>query len=260
MAGTLLGDLLLRFDLLLLIFARMLGLFTTAPVWSNRMVPVQLRAAISFGTAVVLFPLLEPPELPATLVGLIPMVLRELLVGMTIGFVASLIFSAVQFAGQLLDVGMGLSMINVLDPMSNTQMPVMGNFLYILSLLIFFGVNGHHMLIEAVVDSYRLLPIGAAVLSTEASGQLVLIAGTMFVIALKIAAPVLAAIFVTTVTLGILNRVVPQMNVFIIGLPVQFGVGIFMLAVVMPLYLAFLRLVFDMLFAEIAGVLQLLEG
>lgn len=251
---------LLRFDLLLLLFVRMMGLFATAPIWSNRLVPVQVRVAISAGAAVVISPLFPDPVMPPNLVGLIPLVLRELLVGMAIGFVASLALAAVQFAGMILDMNMGLAMVNVLDPMTQTQMPIMGNFLYILGLLIFFTINGHHMLIEAVMDSYSLVPIGTASVTPELSFRMVEIAANLFVVGLKVAAPVLAALFLTMVALGILNRAVPQMNVFIIGIPIQLAVGVFMVMVVLPLYVTFLQVIFRGMFTDIYGVLRLLGG
>lgn len=249
-----------RIDLLLLIFVRMMGLFATAPIWSNRTVPAQLRVALAFGTAIVVLPLFEYPEMPVSLIGLIPMAVKELLVGMIIGFVATLAFSAVQLAGALLDINMGMNMMNVLDPMSNTQVPIMGNFLYILALLIFFSINGHHLLLRALMDSYALLPLGTAVLSEAASQSIVITATNVFVIGLKVAAPVLAALFLTTVALGILNRAVPQMNVFVVGMPLQMGVGIFMMVIVLPLYVGFLQLIFRGMFTDVYNAIRLLKG
>jgi flagellar biosynthetic protein FliR len=249
-----------RIDIFLLLFVRMLGLFMTAPVWSNRLVPVQLRVAISFGVAVVVSPLFRDVPMPDSLATLVVLVVRELLVGMVIGFVAALALSAVQLAGQLLDVNMGLSMVNLLDPMTNTQMPVMGNFLYILALLIFFTINGHHMLLQAVMDSYALIPIGKAAMTPNLAQTVVNMGGNMFLLGFKVAAPVLAALFLTTVALGILNRAVPQMNVFVIGLPVQLGVGVFMLMVVLPLYISFLHVLFRGMSADILTVMRLFKG
>jgi len=249
-----------RLDLLLLLFMRMIGLFATAPIWSNRLIPTQLRVALAFGTAMVVFPLFTPPAMPATLLGLAPMALQELLVGMIIGFVAALTLAAVQFAGQLLDLSMGMSIANVLDPTTNTQMPILGNFLYILAILIFFTINGHHVLIQSVMDSYALVPIGKAVMTTDLSAAVVEVAGRLFILGFKIAAPVLGAVFLTTVALGILNRAVPQMNVFVVGMPVQLGMGIFILMVVLPIYVTFLQVIFRGLFDDILRMLQLLKG
>lgn len=249
-----------RIDIFLLLFVRMIGLFTTAPIWSNRLVPVQLRVAIAFGTAVVVSPLFREMALPESLPALAALAVRELLVGMVIGFVAALVLSAVQLAGQILDVNMGLSMVNLLDPMTNTQMPVIGNFMFILATLIFFTINGHHMLLQALMDSYALVPVGKAVMTTTLAESVVNMGSNLFLIGFKIAAPVLAALFMTTVALGILNRAVPQMNVFVIGMPVQLGVGVFMLVVVLPLFVSFLHVLFRGMSADILTLLRLLKG
>jgi len=249
-----------RLDIFLLLFVRMLGLFTTAPIWSNRLVPVQLRVAIAFGTAVVVSPLFREMPMPDSLGALATLVVRELLVGMVIGFVAAIVMSAVQLAGQILDINMGLSMVNLLDPMTNTQMPVVGNFLYVLSILIFFTINGHHMLLQALMDSYALVPIGKAVITPTLAESVVKMGSSLFLIGFKVAAPVLAALFLTTVALGVLNRAVPQMNVFVIGMPVQLGVGVFMLMVVLPLFVSFLHVLFRGMSTDIMTLLRLLKG
>lgn len=253
------GPMLERLDILLLLFARMMGLFATAPVWSNKLVPVQMRVALAMGTAVVVSPLFREMDPVATLPAMVMLVVKELLVGMVIGFVAALTFAAVQFAGQLLDLNMGLSMVNLLDPMTNTQMPVMGNFLYILSLLIFFTINGHHMLLTALMDSYALVPLGSATMNGPLAEAVMRMGGNLFLLGFKVAAPVLAAIFLTTIALGVLNRAVPQMNVFVVGLPIQLAVGVFMTMVVLPLYVSFLHLLFRGMSVDIMTLLRLLK-
>lgn len=254
-----LDPILQRLDIFLLLFVRMMGLFATAPVWSNRLVPVQIRVALAMVTAVVVAPLFAAMEPVQSLVALVVLAVRELLVGMVIGFVAALAFAAVQLAGQLLDLNMGLSMVNLLDPMTNTQMPVMGNFLYILALLIFFTINGHHMLLRAVMDSYALVPLGSASLSPNVAETIANMGANLFLLGFKVAAPVLAAIFLTTIALGVLNRAVPQMNVFVIGMPVQLAVGVFMTMIFLPLYVSFLHVLFNGMSTDIMTLLRLLR-
>lgn len=248
-----------RLDIFLLLFLRMMGLFATAPIWSNRLVPVQIRVALAMVTAVVVAPLFTAMAPVESLAALVVLAVRELLVGMVIGFVAALAFAAVQLAGQLLDLNMGLSMVNLLDPMTNTQMPVMGNFLYILAMLIFFTINGHHMLLRAVMDSYALVPLGTANLSPNLAETVANMGANLFLLGFKVAAPVLAAIFLTTIALGVLNRAVPQMNVFVIGMPVQLAVGLFMTMVFLPLYVSFLHVLFNGMSTDILTLLRLLR-
>lgn len=249
-----------RIDLILLMWIRVMGLFTTAPVWSNRQVPVQVRVALSFAIGLLLHGLIDQPAPAVSLVALIPVALKELLVGMLIGFVVAVAFAAFQFAGELLDINIGFTMMNVLDPITNTQSPLLGNFLYILALLIFFSINGHHMLFESILDSYRVVPVDAAVVTGALTEHLVQSAAKIFVIGLQIALPVLSALLLTAIALGIMNRTVPQMNVFVMGMPIQMFVGIALLAVVLPLYLIALRAVFGGLYDDIQVIIRMLKG
>ncbi len=260
MSLGILDSLLQRIDLLLLLVLRMVGLFMTAPVLSNRIVPVQMRLAVSFAVAMIVSPLFQEVPPVTTMAALVPLAVQELLVGITVGFVSSLLFSVVQLAGQLLDISMGLSIMNVLDPLTNQQMPVLGNLLYMVSILIFFGLNGHHTLIRAVMDSYVLVPLGTAVFNAAAAQSIVALGSQLFLIAFKIAAPILAAVFLTTLALGVLNRAMPQMNVFVVGMPVQFAAGLVLLVIVLPLFVSFLQVLFRTMFDEILTVLRLLKG
>jgi flagellar biosynthetic protein FliR len=260
MTLPLLEALLPRIDLILLMWIRVMGLFTTAPVWSNRQVPIQVRVALSFAIGLLLHGLIPQPAPVVNLIQLVPLALKELLVGMLIGFVVAMAFAAFQFAGELLDINIGFTMMNVLDPVTNTQSPLLGNFLYILALLVFFTINGHHMLFRALLDSYQVVPVDGAALTGALTEHLVQSAAKIFAIGLQVAIPVLAALLLTAVALGIINRTVPQMNVFVVGLPVQLFVGTALLAVILPLYLAALRGVFGGLFDDILLVIRLLKG
>lgn len=260
MAVPFLEALLPRIDLILLMWIRVMGLFTTTPVFSNRQVPVQIRVALAFVIGLLLHGLIPQPAPVVNLVQLIPIALKELVVGMLIGFVVAMAFAAFQFAGELLDINIGFTMMNVLDPVTNTQSPLLGNFLYILALLFFFAINGHHMLFTAIMDSYRAVPVDGAVVTGALTDHLVQSAAKIFVIGLQVAIPVLAALLLTAVALGIMNRTVPQMNVFVMGLPVQMFVGIALLAVILPLYLTALRAVFGGLYDDIQLIIRLLKG
>lgn len=249
-----------RLDLFVLVFARMLGLFTSSPIWSNPFIPVQLRIALAMGLALLVMPLVLGSSLPSNLIELTPLVVKEVLVGIMIGFIATLIFAAIHLAGELLDIDMGLSMMNVLDPMSGTQVPLVGNFKYLLALLVFLAINGHHTLIIGIVRSYEVVPLGGMVLGPEVSEAIMDIMSGVFASALKIAMPVLGALFLTTVALGVINRAMPQMNVFVIGMPAKLGIGVLMLAAGLPMYVGFLEVLFDSLSGELSRVLFLLGG
>lgn len=254
-------DLLLeRADLYLMVFLRTSGVFVAAPIFGNRYLPNQLKIVLALGTALILFPVVPVQTLPLTLPGLIPLGIGELLIGLIIGYISSLIFAAVQLGGQLLDTEMGFGIVNVLDPQSGLQLPLMGNFQYLLALLIFLVTNGHHLLLLALSDSYAAIPIGGLRLGPGLTGVVIDLFAQLFVVALKISAPAMVALFLTSVALGVIARAVPQMNVFVVGIPIKLITGILVLMVGLPLYLAALERFFDGVYGDIFRVMRLLGG
>lgn len=247
-----------RLELLLITIPRMLGLLVTAPIFANRLVPVQARVALAVVLGLLIVPMMGPGGLPADLLHLIPVLVKELAVGMTIGFVCLLLFAAVQLAGELVDINTGLSMMAIVDPGSDITLPVLGNIKYTLAMLVFLAIDGHHLLIAAVVQSYRVVPIDGFAFTGAAWAGLSRLMGAVFLLALQIAAPTLAALFITDVALGLLNRTMPQLNVFIMGMPVKMAVALTLLAAATPLYVTLLQYVFGRMGSEIDTLLKLL--
>lgn len=248
-----------KYDLYFLIFARCAGLFSVAPVIGSRYVPAQLRIALAGVLALTLLPQASLPAggLPQSLPAYVLAVIGETLVGLAIGWVAQLVFAAAQLGGELLDMQMGFGMVNVIDPQFGTQVPLIGNFQYMLAALIFLAVDGHHLLIRALASSTKLLPIAGAGFSPQLAWFVVDNVAALFVTALKIVAPVLGAIFLTNVALGLVARSMPQMNVFVVGMPLQLAVGALVLVVAMPLYVALLEGTFDGLTRTLSDLLRL---
>lgn len=223
--------------LFLLVTIRITGLLTAAPVFQSRNLPVVIRVGLAFLISLVLTPVLPGViELnhPATL---ILMVVQELLTGLLMGFVVNMIFAAFQVAGQLIEVPMGFGLVNVLDPMTGVQLPLVGQVKHIISLWIFLLVDGHHTLIRALVESYRLLPVGEPPLFTHGVELIVKAFSGMFLLAFKIALPIVGVLFLTTVGLGILVRLIPQINVFMVGFPLKILVGLFLLWLSMAVFI-----------------------
>jgi len=179
------------------------------------------------------------------------MIIKEFIVGLTIGYVAYLVFSAIYLAGQFIDMQIGFSMVNVMDPVNNIQVPVTANFYFILSMIIFLVVNGHHLLIKALFDSYTYVPVGKAVFTGEILDNMIKIFGSIFVIGFKIAAPITAAILITDVALGIISRTVPQLNVFVVGMPLKIGLGIAVIVLTIPAFMMMMDSIFDTMNTEI---------
>jgi flagellar biosynthesis protein FliR len=223
--------------LYLMIFARITSMIVVAPLLGHQAVPVQVKVGLGFFFSFVLYPMVAAthPHVDTGLWALIVTGLQEIATGVLIGFVAGLLFAGVQYAGEIISLNMGLSFANILDPETNESNAVIGEFLYLTTLLIFLAINGHHFLIEAMYLSYNAVPIGTFTPEPALSHQLLRIAGSVFVIGIKFAAPVLVAIFLSNVAMGILARVMPQMNIFTISFSLNIGVGLIVLMTTAPL-------------------------
>lgn len=224
-----------RFPLLLLIFMRFSGLFVTSPVLSSRYIPAQVKVMTVGFLSVFALPFIQASSLPGDVVGLALYAVNELAVGLAIGFVASAVLSAIQVAGQIIDTELGFGMVNVVDPQFGTPVPMFGNFYYLLALMLLIAGGGDRMIVAGLISSYGAIPVGAIIdapppefVSSLASG--------LFAAGLRIAAPLLGALFMATLALGIVARTVPQMNVFMVGMPVKLVAGLALLAVTFPVY------------------------
>lgn len=241
----------------LLVLARIGGVFGFAPVFGSRNVPLQVKAGLSALFALVTFPLVQAPAAgyPADVVAYAVCVGREILVGAVTGYVASLVMVGVQLAGQLVDIQVGFGLVNVVDPVANTQVTVMGQFQYLLAMLLFLVFNGHHMVVSGLVESYAVVPISGFTLTARLEGGVIRLFCDTLVVALKIAAPVTCTLLLTDVVMAMLARTVPQMNIFIVGFPLKIGVGLLTLVVALPLFVLVVRGSFSGLERSILGVL-----
>ena len=223
--------------LFLLIFARIMALVSAAPVFGNQNIPVQVKIGIGFFISFVMFPMLsqKAPQVDVRLFPMAVMMLHEVLIGLLIGFAAGLIFAGVRYAGELVSFMMGFSLASVIDPESGGQNRVTGEFMYLATLLVFLMINGHHFLLEALQMSYVTVPTGGLALTGPVFDKMIDLGGIVFIIAVKLAAPVLVALFMINVALSILARVSPQMNVFILSFPLTIGVGMLVLITTAPL-------------------------
>ncbi len=233
-------------DAFLLIFVRMTGLFIVAPIFGRRNIPVYLKIGFSFFTAIIMVNTIKipSPEAYDSMLQVALMIIKEFIVGITIGFIAYLSFTAIYVAGEIIDMQIGFGVVNVMDPISNIQVPITSNIYFILSMLVYLAVNGHHALIKALFDSYTTVPLGMAEFNASMADNLMAVFGNIFAIGFKIAAPIIAAILITDIALGTISRMVPQLNVFVIGMPLKILVGVVILMVTIPMFLYVLEGVF----------------
>ncbi|MDQ7778497.1 MAG: flagellar biosynthetic protein FliR [Planctomycetota bacterium] len=223
----------------LLILFRIAGLMLTAPFLGARNIPPQVQIGFSLILALLIFPTVPRAGfvLPENLGVFVVAVLSEMGIGAIIGFVASLFFAAVQSAGMIVDQELGFSLANVLDPVSNEQVSIIGHLKNILALLVFLGINGHHLLLEALTRSFSVVPLMGLRFSKVLQNLVTVhAAGALFEIAVQLAAPVLVAVFLATVALALVARTVPEMNVFIMGFSIRIAVGFVVLLMFVPIF------------------------
>jgi flagellar biosynthetic protein FliR len=242
----------------LLMFARITGIFTSAPVFGSHNIPVVVKASLSLLMTYMMLPLFfNNQPVPDGFFSYILMVIGEFLLGLIIGFASSLVFSGVQMAGHLLDIQIGFGIVNTMDPQFGQQIPLLGNFKYIFALMLFLATNGHHILLSAIFSSFKLVPVTGIVFNTNIVDMIVNMVIGVFVIAFKISLPILIALFLTDVALGILARTMPQMNIFVVGIPGKIIVGIFVLSLALPFYMAFLEVVFNGMYSDLYRLLEI---
>ncbi len=220
----------------LLVFTRIGIIFALVPFFSGEIVPRKVTAIIAFFLALVLLPIVPNPGIDMNnlnVLTLIVLLVHDLLIGLCIGLSVSLIFSGVQIGGELIGFQMGFSMVNVVDPMTGVDAPITSNLLYIAAFLLFLCLGGHHMLIKALVDSFSVIPIKAELPQQAFLSAIITYAAEIFVIGIKVAAPVIGVLILINVAFAITARAVPQMNVFLMAFPLTISVGLLFLIIVM---------------------------
>jgi flagellar biosynthesis protein FliR len=252
-------------DIFILVLIRMSSFFYVAPVFGFRNVPMMVKTGLMFFTTLILTPIIAETPTGALFQGLpladlVLVVLKEFMVGVILGLTATTIFAAIQIGGSFIDLQIGFSMANVVDPMSGISSPLTGQFKYVLAMLLFLGMDGHHGLLTALMQSYQFIPVGGFQMSDHVISFLMQTFSAMFLLGIKVAMPIIAALFLADFGLAMLSRAVPQMNVFVIGMPVKVVVGILMLVVVMPTFVYILRGLFHTMFTQMDTLLRMLGG
>ncbi len=219
-----------EFERFLFVFFRVGALVLFVPIFGSRQVPSSMKIGFILFLSIVIFPLVEGRPLPEPrgIFDLAIFLISDVTIGLGIAFITRLIFTAVQIAGTVVDFQMGFGVVNVIDPQTDTQVSVTAQFHNIIAVLIFLAVDAHHFIIQAIVESFLIInPAEISFADITPGYMLHLFSGT-FTTAVKIAAPIMAILFFLSVGLGLVARTVPQMNVFIVGFPLQIGVGLLM--------------------------------
>jgi flagellar biosynthetic protein FliR len=211
------------------------------PFFGGNSIPTLVKGALVLVLSLAVWPQLSFPGsmFPANGLDIMIMFLGEVLLGLILGLTVNFLFGAIQFGGQIIGFQMGFAMVSVVDPISGTTNAVTAHFLYMCTMLTFLVLNGHLQLINALGMSFQYIPPGGLLITPSLATQLLSFSAIMFTLAIRIAAPVMAALFLVDLALALISRAAPQMHVLILGFPIKITVGFFFLGflfTIMSLY------------------------
>ncbi|MDQ2819206.1 MAG: flagellar biosynthetic protein FliR [Pseudomonadota bacterium] len=214
---------------------RILGLITASPLFGNNAVPVSMKVSLGLLLATIMAPTIPavPAADPMSMAGLL-ILMQELLIGAAMGLSMRIVFAAIEFAGEVASMTMGLGFATFFDPNSAGRSSAVGQLLALVATMAFLAVNAHLVLLSALAESFVTLPISATPMSIGAPLELAKWGSKIFSAGLQLSLPIIAALLITNVALGILTRAAPQLNLFGIGFPVTLGVGLLTISLVMP--------------------------
>ena len=245
-------------SLFLLILSRWTGMIMLAPVFGARGVPGVVKLGLAASLSVIVYPLIfaVKPSIPIELLPYVAVVIKEVLVGLVIGFVIYTMTAVLTGAGQLIDFQMGFTMGAAIDPVYGVQTPMMGNFQMVLATMLLLATNSHHYLIAAMVKSYAYIPINPSTLPSHFTFYAQLLSH-VFALAIQIALPVFGALLVSDVGVGLLSRTVPQLNIFSIVFPVKIIFGFIILFLSIPFFGEAVSHLFNI---NMSWILELYQG
>lgn len=221
-----------------LVLTRISAMLSTAPFFSTFPMPMQVKAMLAALTAFCIYPFIASSAatvVPTEMLTLTILLLRELFIGVLIGFCANLIFSAVQLGGQLLSIQMGLSVSNVLDPVTQQHVPIVGQFYLFIASMMFLYISGHHYLFNGIAESYNVLPIAMSfAMKTGITEKIISMTSMIFSLSFSLVLPIYGILFITDIALGFVSKMMPQMNIFMVSLPLKIYAGLLLLMLFIP--------------------------
>jgi len=216
-------------------FFRILAIIATEPVLGNRSIPATVKIGLAALIAILLAPNLAniPAVEPGSAKGLL-IIVQQVVIGLSIGFSMRIVYTSVEMAGHLVGLQMGLGFATFYDPQNSAQLPIMSQFMGLLTVLIFLSMNGHQMVLMALSDSFQVLPILAEPVSSQGWRALVGWGAELFRVGVWLSLPVVATLLITNLSIGVMTRAAPQLNIFAVGFPITLSVGFLVLAISLP--------------------------
>ncbi len=244
----------------LLLTIRIGAIVLSLPLLNSRNIPAQLKVMLILMLSVALYPLVQTQQvvIPQRLGHLVLIVVSEMLIGLTIGLVAQILFAGIQLGGEIISQQMGLNFATIFDPQNAHQVSLIAHFQDVLAMLLFLSGSAHHWFIIAMAESLQSIPLGALSASGAVLPVILTLLGKACVIAIQLAAPVSIALLLATLVLGVIARLVPQLNVFMLSFPATLGLGMVMLALALPALMGGIQLAFGQLGNDLVQVIRVL--
>jgi flagellar biosynthetic protein FliR len=211
-----------------LILIRVSVILIMFPFFNAQVIPVLVKVGLALVITVILYPVINSKTgpFPHTVWGMAQLVLSEFIIGMILGLLVQMFFEGVRIMGQLVGFQTGFAITNILDPQSGMQVSILANMAYLVAMALFLILNGHHILLSAMRQSFEIINVGSLGLNRQVYQTIVVTSGDMFSIAIKIGAPAIAALLFTKVAFGLITKLMPQMNIMIVAFPVQIVIGL----------------------------------
>lgn len=243
-----------------LVLARLTSFMVLAPFFSIKGTPNLIKLGFGILLTGLIIPNIQPVEnIPVDLVSYSILLIKEVVVGLILGYISILTFNAIRIAGELIDIQMGFAMAAVFDPQNQTKITLMGQFMYLFQILLFLAVDGHHVLIMAISYSYTLIPVTGAIFKTTFVTAILKMFIEMFSLGIRMAAPFIIAFLICDIGLGIMARTVPQLNVFILSFPIKTGLGLVALAAVLPVMTALVNNILSQMETQMGIIMGLIR-
>ena len=240
-------------DYFVLVIFRVGALLFNSPIFGRANIPAMAKICLIASVGYLFFTVFPPvvPIVYGSLLEFFFIILKEVLLGVALAYVTNVYFSLTLVAGQLIDLQIGLSVASIYDAQTRTQVPITGNILNIVMMITFFAVNGHQRLIHMVYLSMESLPVGNLEISPDIALIALEVFSHSFLLGVQVALPIIASGLVLEICFGLLVRTVPQLNMFVVGMPVKTLVGFFMLSAIIPVFVVFTDSLFSHLFVGV---------
>lgn len=225
-----------QIETFIFVLLRVSAIVATMPILGNRNVPVRIKGGLSLMIVFLVFPFVKITAPPVAILSLVLAMIGEVMIGIIMGFAGRLVFSGIQMAGQMIGLQMGFAIVNVYDPVSSSQVSIISQFLNLVAILVFLAVNGHHVFLYGLAESYRIVAPLDFHFNGELIRQIIALSKDIFIVAIKTGAPVIAILLMITIGFGLIARTVPQINILIAGFPIKIGMGLIGIGLALPVF------------------------